>query len=420
MTASTMIAWPAAKRSVARKAAFGVLLCAFLALGGALYLRRPKPVSVRVVSPEYQDIESTVSASGQVVPVHDFQARANFSGIVDKIYVKLGQKVRAGQMLVEMRDQFATSRIATARADLRSAEVNLDNVQHNGSQEDRIGYAEALTRAQAERDSAANALVTLQKLLQRGSVSEGEVHAGEQRLQVANAALDSLNQRMQHRYSQADIASWRARVAADRNEVAAERVSYGNANIASPMDGTVYTLPVLQYDYVPAGAELLHVADLSQLEVRAQFAESDIGKLYVGQPVKIAWEGSPGRTWSGHIVVKPLAVTRSGIVGQGTSTIALDDPRSDIPLNSNVTATVLVEKHAHVLTVPRAALYSQGQSNFIYKIVDGRLKETPVEVGVLNAFRAEVTTGLSAKDTIALNATGDEQLRNNLRVQAAD
>lgn len=90
---------PVVKRSRRRV----VLLALFLALaaGGCWYALDQREISVQVVSPQYADIASTVSSMGTVIPVHDFPARAQFSGMVEKIYVHVGQKVHAGQMLVE-------------------------------------------------------------------------------------------------------------------------------------------------------------------------------------------------------------------------------------------------------------------------------------------------------------------------------
>jgi len=57
------------------------------------------------ISPIYREMDANVTAQGTVLPVNDFQTRANFSGVVDEIYVHVGQKVNAGQMLVVMREQ---------------------------------------------------------------------------------------------------------------------------------------------------------------------------------------------------------------------------------------------------------------------------------------------------------------------------
>jgi multidrug resistance efflux pump len=61
------------------------------------------------------------------------------------------------------------------------------------------------------------------------------------------------------------------------------------------------------YDFVPMGAELLHVADLKRMEIQAFFDEPDIGELAVGQPVRIVWDARPEDLWTGHIKRAPLA-----------------------------------------------------------------------------------------------------------------
>src|SRR6185437_11503358 len=94
-----------------------------LGLGAWIYLRQEHTVDVRTVSPVYEDIVATVSSTGVVTPAREFQARANFSGIVEKIYVHVGQKVRAGQLLLYLKDQYATSRVDAARAALADAEL---------------------------------------------------------------------------------------------------------------------------------------------------------------------------------------------------------------------------------------------------------------------------------------------------------
>src|SRR4051794_2127122 len=69
--------------------------------GLAVLLYRQRAIEVLMVSPEFEDVETTVSATGNVIPTDDFAARATFSGIVDHIYVHLGQKVEAGERLVQ-------------------------------------------------------------------------------------------------------------------------------------------------------------------------------------------------------------------------------------------------------------------------------------------------------------------------------
>jgi HlyD family secretion protein len=407
------------KTIVIRKWHVVVLLFAALLTTGYEYSRDRRKVEVLVSSPSYQDIESTLSTKGTVTPIHDFPARANFSGEVERIYVHLGDKVRPGQMLILLKDQFASERVIAARAALEASEVSSENVRMNGSQEDLIGMQADLARAQNEQDAAARAYSTLEELEKRGSVSEAEVTAGRQRLETAKSALQALKEKATKRYSETDIASWKDKVAADKASLEAEKVSYANAHVASPIAGTVYLLSVAQYDFVPAGLDMLHVADLTKTQIHADFEEPDIGKLQVGEPVSVSWEGRPNQSWKGRVVEKPLAVTRADARNVGRCTIDIDDPEGSLPVGTNVVVTVTVDKHANVLTVPREALHTEGPSRFAYRVQGDKLVKTPVEVGIVNALRAEITKGLQAQDVLALRATGDYKLKDNLRVVQA-
>jgi HlyD family secretion protein len=88
-------------------------------------------------------------------------------------------------------------------------------------------------------------------------------------------------------------------------------------------------------------------------------------------------------------------------------------------MDTNVTVTVTVERHSHALTIPREALHTEGAAHFVYRIQNDKLVKTPVDVGIVNALRAEITKGLEPQDVMALRATDDQKLANHLGVTAA-
>jgi HlyD family secretion protein len=82
-----------------------------------------------------------------------------------------------------------------------------------------------------------------------------------------------------------------------------------------------------------------------------------------------------------------------------------------------VTVTVTELQHDNVLSLPREALHTQGLNNYVYRIVGDRLVKTPVQVGLLNNERFEITDGLKQGDLVALGATTEVDLSNGLRVK---
>jgi len=164
---------------------------------------------------------------------------------------------------------------------------------------------------------------------------------------------------------------------------------------------------------------LLYIADLTKLRVRAYFDEPDIGKLSVGQPVTIVWGAKPNRVWHGHIQQAPTTVIEYGTRNVGECVITIDDANGDLLPNTNVTVTVTTQQKSHVLSIPREALHTEGQNDYVYKIVRGHLQKTPVQVGVLNLTLVEVTSGLNDGDTVVLAPTnGEDELTDGLEVKA--
>jgi HlyD family secretion protein len=311
------------------------------------------------------------------------------------------------------------SRLATAKSSLSSAQATMHDLQQGGTQEERLSMEADLARAQQQEDQAQKSLAALQQLQQKGAASASEVTAAEQRLQTATTTLKSVQQRQTDRYSATDKNKVQAQVNDARAAVAAAQSTYGNANIRTPIAGTVYAIPVADYDFVNAGETLADVADLKRMRVRAYFDEPEIGKLAVGQAVRIHWDAKPNQVWHGHISHAPSTVKTYGTRNVGECLITVDDAQEDLLPNTNVTVTVTVSQRFNVLSVPREALHTEG-GDYVYRIVQGKLVRTPVQVGITNLTRVEILSGLTEKDVVALNATSNRDLSNGLAVKIVE
>jgi HlyD family secretion protein len=377
-------------------------------------------VEVRAAAVSHQNLVSSVSTNGKVEPIDEFQAYAPAAGVVAKVYVQVLQKVRAGDLLIKLDDSDAVAKLATANATLRTAEATLHDMEEGGSQEERNTLKGDLSRAQLQQQQAAQDLAALKQLEQKGAASAGEVLAAEERLQVANSSLQTLQLRTKDRYSAADKARIEAQVADARAALVAAQSSYGTFNIRTPQAGTVYSIPVNTYDFVPAGETLVAVADLNKMQIHAYFDEPEIGKLAVGQAVKVAWDAKPNQTWHGHISIAPTTVITYGTRNVGECIITVDDARGDLLPNTNVIVTVTTAQRFNALSIPREALHTDA-GDFVYRVINGKLVRTPVQVGVAtNLVRAEITGGLTDKDTVALGAINNRELSNGLAVKIVD
>ena len=397
-----------------------VIFLVVLGLGvvAARYLSRDQ-VEVRAAAVNYQNLLSSVSTNGKVEPIEEFQAYAPAAGVVAKVYVDVGQKVKVGDRLIKMDDSDSVARLAAAKSTLQTAESSMHDLSQGGTQEERISLAGDLSRAQLQLQQAETDLAALKQLQQKGAASPSEVAAGEQRLQAAQNTIKSIQLRSTQRYSATDRRRSEAQLVDAKASVAAAEATYANENIRSPISGTVYSIPVSTYDFVPAGENLLDVADLNRIQIRAYFDEPEIGKLAAGQAVKIIWDAKPNLTWHGHISRAPTTVITYGTRNVGECIITVDDARGDLLPNTNVTVTVTTSQRFNVLSIPREALHTDG-GDYVYRVINGKLVRTTVVPGVVNLTRAEITSGLTDKDTVALSATNNRELSNGLPVKIVE
>ena len=375
---------------------------------------------IRAEAVARQNLVSTVATNGKVEPIGEFQAYAPSPGVIAKVYVEVLRKVKVGDLLIKMDDSDAVAKLAAANANLRTAEATLHDMEQGGSQEEHLTLAGDLSRAQLQQQQATKDLAALKQLEQKGAASASEVAAAEERLQAANSSLQNLQSRTTQRYSPTDKARIEAQVADARAALAAAQSSYASFNIRTPIAGTVYSIPVSTYDFVPAGENLVDVADLNKIQIHAYFDEPEIGKLAVGQAVKIAWDAKPNQIWHGHISIAPTTVITYGTRNVGECIITVDDARGDLLPNTNVIVTVTTAQRFNALSIPREALHTEG-GDFVYRVIDNKLVRTPVQVGVAtNQNRAEITGGLTEKDTVALGAINNRELSNGLSVKIID
>ena len=377
-------------------------------------------VEVRAAAVTRQNLSSTVSTNGKVEPIDEFQAYAPSAGVIGKVFVQVLQKVKAGDLLIKMEDSDAVAKLAAANATLRTAEATLHDMEQGGSQEERITLNGDLSRTQLQQQQATQDLAALRQLQQKGAASPSEVAAAEQRLQVANNALQGFQSRSTQRYSPADKLRVEAQVADAKAALAAAQSSYAAFNIRTPQAGTVYSIPVSTYDFVPAGENLVDVADLNRIQIHAYFDEPEIGKLAIGQPVKITWDAKPNQSWHGHITIAPTTVITYGTRNVGECIITVDDAKGDLLPNTNVIVFVTTAQRFNALSIPREALHTDA-GTYVFRIVGNRLVRTPVQIGTAtNQNHAEITSGLTEKDTVALNAINNRELANGLPVKIVE
>ena len=325
-------------------------------------------VPVRAEQVTRQDIASVISTNGKVEPLNNFEAHAPAPATVQKVLVKEGDKVKAGQLLLQLDDADARAQAAKALAQLRAAEADLDAVKSGGSNEELLTNTADLSKAQAERDEARRNLLAVQQLQRTGAAAPAEVQAAQNRLQKAEADTQLLEAKQKRRYSSPEVIKVEANAAQARAAYSAAQDLIKNTNIRAPFAGTVYQVPVKQGSYVPGGELLLQLADLEKIQVRAFVDEPEIGRLSKGQSVEVTWDATPGRKWMGELTRVPTVVTMIGTRTVGEVTVRIENGDRKLLPNVNVNVNIISAEHDHTLTVSREAVHDTDGKHYVYRI----------------------------------------------------
>src|ERR1700733_986362 len=371
---------------------------------------------LRVAQATMQDLITTDSTNGKVEPQHNFEAHAPAPGTVKRLYIKAGEVVPRGKLLLSLDDADAVAHSVGALATLRGAQASYQATEQGGTQEERYSLAGELAKAQMDRDQAQHDLDALRKLVAQGAAAPSEVASAQQRLEAANTSLATLEKRQTARYSPADIAHSRADLEQAQAAYSAASTVVADSNVRAPFAGTVYSLPVSVSEYVHPGDLLLQMADLTKLQVRAYFDEPELGALHAGQPATIVWDALPNHAWHGRILSMPSTIITYTTRNVGEVLLSVDDADGKLLPSTNVKVTVTEQKLDNVLTIPREALHSENGKDYVYLLHGKTLRRQQVTKGALNLTQVQIVKGLAEKATVALSTTNGEPLAERVPV----
>ncbi|MBS1840935.1 MAG: efflux RND transporter periplasmic adaptor subunit [Acidobacteria bacterium] len=388
---------------------------------------RQQVAKIMAVKPVVENLVASVSSNGKVEPISPYVMRAQLDTFVQKIHAQEGQSVKKGQLLLELDVKDAAAQLAQAQSRLLQAQDDLRAAQGGGRSDAAARASGDLAKAIAERDRVKRSHDALQRLVAQQAATKDELAANEVELTKAQSEVDRLTA-VKSEFDRAvklDAGKYNLQVQQVQNEVAAWLEKVGDGKITAPADGTLYSLPVRQGDFVKVGDLLAEMADLHKVRVRAFVDEPELGGLEPNEPVRITWDALPNRTWEGKTEVIPKQVVPRGSRSVGELLCSVNNEKLELLPNVNVDVRISARERNNVLTVPRSAVESEAGKRFVFVVKDGglnvgknMLEKRPIVVGIADAANYEVIAGLSAGEMVAL--PGDFDLRDGMLVKVVN
>jgi HlyD family secretion protein len=405
-------------------------LLIFLLAAGILayllvFLSGRQPVAkLSAVTPSHENISSSISSNGKVEPISPFVMRAQLDTFVEKVAVPEGQQVKKGQLLLQLNVKDAAALLAQARSRLLKAQDDFRAANSGGRTDDAARVSGDLAKAVAERDRLQHTRDALQRLLAQQAATKDELAANELELTKAQTEVTRLTAAKQEfeRGVHLDSARGSLQVQQAQSEVAALEVKVRDGRITAPADGTLYSLPVRQGDFVKAGDLLAEMADLHKVRVRAFVDEPEIGALQPNEPVRITWDALPNRAWQGQTEIIPKQVVPRGTRSVGELLCSVNNDKLELLPNVNVGVRINSKERDNVLVIPRGTVASEAGKRYVFVVKSAGLgvgkkvlEKREIQLGIADASHYEVVSGLGAEEMIAL--PGDVELRDGMAVK---
>jgi HlyD family secretion protein len=401
--------------------AAGILAYILVRLSG-----RQPVAKLSATKPMRENIVSSVSSNGKVEPISPYVMRAQLDTFVEKVAVSEGQQVKKGQLLLELNVKDAAALLAQARSRLLKAQDDFRAASSGGRADEAARVSGDLAKAVAERDRLQRSHDALQRLLAQQAATKDELAANELELTKAQAEVTRLTAAKTEfdRSVHLDSARGSLQVQQAQSEVAALEIKVRDGRISAPADGTLYSLPIRQGDFVKTGDLLLAMADIHKVRVRAFVDEPEIGSLQPNQPVRILWDALPTRTWQGLTEIVPKQVVPRGTRSVGELLCSVNNDKLELLPNVNVNVRINSQERNNVLVIPRGTVASDGGKHFVFVVKTNGLaagvgknvlEKREIQLGIADSSHYEVIGGLSADEVIAL--PGDVELYDGMIVK---
>ena len=357
-------------------------------------------------------IEEKILRTGDIAPQFQVTIYSKVQGWVEKINVREGDRVKAGEVLATLDAREAEAAVAQAKANLEASAARLKQVRATAEE----AVQSQILQAKANLDLAEADQKRCQELHQKNFISRQQLDEAQTKYNVAKANYDLAMNSIRQKTWENDIALAEAQARQAKASLDLTEAQLANLIINSPMNGEVTKRFVDPGTMVKDTTPILTLMDLSVVKMMVNVIEKEFIHLQKGQPVKITVSAFPGRAFEGRIVI----VTPALDLQSRTAEIQVSIPNPGNVLNPGMFGRVEIPLRANpqATLIPIQALINEEDKDFVYVLKDGKAYRRPVQKGIVKDTFVEIVRGVNPGDQVI--TAGQEFLRDGAPVRLAD
>lgn len=357
---------------------------------------------------EQKNLVSSLSVTGNIVMGSQFGVSSSVTGVVDEVYVKNGDEVKAGQALFKVTSTASPQEKASAYASYQNAKNSVQSAEQNKSSLDISMWQKQQSLLTAE-DKVKEMEDNLDDYtdLQRQAIYSARVQAQK------DYAL------AEEKYKTSDNGVTSAKASLNSALLAYQATQ--NATITAPTAGMIANLAVQKGDAVTASSNstttngstnsnattAMYVTNFKDVVMKATVNEVDLPKVQVGQKATVTLDAFPDKTFVGAVNRIDMIGTNSSGVVTFNVYISLLSPPEGIGSGMTASGVVQLDSRENVLTVPSSAVQAQNDQQVVRVLTNGnQVEERVVETGLETDTETEITSGLQAGETVITGTAG--------------
>src|SRR5712671_179027 len=348
---------------------------------------------VKVVRPRRATVAQRLQTNATLEAFEEADLFAKVSGYLSDVRVDIGDHVKAGQVLAVIDVPEMKQELAEAKAQFESKQSSLEGA-----------------RRQLDHNKADKAL--------QDALAKDREQLGAGRGFISDRTLDQVHANADIAKADLGVAEANRDLAANQVDVAAATVEKIKAllaytQIVAPFDGVVARRQVNRGDLVqaatatrttPSAGSLFTVQRIDTIRVFCDVPENDVPHLHVGDPAIVKPAGFDGKPFTGRVTRFSLRLDPE--TRNMRTEIDLSNPDERLYPGTYAEVSLEMNRRPDALTVPAAAVGSDGDGNFVYTITDNRITRLAIKSGITDNGRIEVTVGLSEATPVVATIKG--------------
>jgi HlyD family secretion protein len=392
-----------------RKRFLWFLLIPIVLVGGFFTIRAVghTPTKIdpeKIAKVERMDLARSVVATGKIQPVRQVEIKSKASGIIQSLPVNFGDFVHQGQVICELDKNDLTPRLTEAKAALAvmAAQLQSARADYEKYKVDAEGPDVPFLKSDFDR---------AQKLFASGLVAQNTRDESEKMYMIALNKMKSAKVNLGS--AQAAIAKAQAQYDEQAAVVARSEEDLRNATITSPLDGIVLSRDSEVGSAVSSilvegssATLIMTLGDLDEVYVKGKVDESDIGKVYLGQPARITVESFKDQKFNGKVTkISPMGAEKDNVTTFEVR-VSISNESGKLRALMTANAEIILEERPKVLTIPEGAvLYTKDkktQAEIPSPTDPTGKRRVDIATGISNGARTEVLKGLTEGQQVIL------------------